>query len=178
MELDNYRRYIAKVFSNKNINVSVTCIINPCIIRLFISASLESVLQSSHESRMKFWSLFSERSKVQISNGMSEILDWYRCNIAEGGLLDSKNIIWPVASDIAILESKALNPDKHAWEDSKYLIRQFLQWWNWCWRTDIPAFLLHWTQGQRYWCDTHTRSSRCRIPLLRKYKFVRTLRVL
>lgn len=112
-------------------------IINPCIIRLFISASWESVRQSSHESHMKFWSLFSNRSKVQISNGMSEILDWYRCNIAEGALLDSKNIICPVASDIAILESKALKPDKHAWEDTKYLIRQFLKGWNWCWRTDV-----------------------------------------
>jgi hypothetical protein len=47
---------------------------------------------------------------VQISNGMSEILDWYRCNIAEKGLLDRKIIILvcSVPSGVAILESKAL----------------------------------------------------------------------
>jgi hypothetical protein len=51
---------------------------------------------------------------MQISNGMSEILDWYRCNIAEEGLLDRKNIICSVQSGIAVLVSKALNPVNHA----------------------------------------------------------------
>jgi hypothetical protein len=82
---------------------------------------------------MKFWKLFSYRSKVQISKWNvrnTRFVSMYRCNIAEEGLLDRKNIICSVQSRIAVLESKALNPVNHAWEDAKYLIRHFLERWR------------------------------------------------